>query len=237
MYRLTRSLHLFFIACIPLLSACSAFATPTAGPLIPGLAQTLAAQTLAAQQIWQPPSTPTQQTQPDTSVQGYGYVPSGTPQPTDTPIPQLTPFKNSPQLGASKNDIDCTNAAKFIKDITFPDNSSVKANQRFTKTWEFENVGTCTWLPDYAIVFVWGDQMNGPIARALGITVEPGQTAEISLDLVAPKEGGMYQGNWIFQDSLGKHFGTGYKARDFFWVAIEVAGRNSYLGGLCIGGG
>jgi hypothetical protein len=238
MNRFVCTLCLILLLTSLVLSACSPFAAPTAGPLIPGLAQTLAAQTLAAQDIGIYQIPPTQAPQQLTGAEtAYAYVPSNTPEPAASPIPQLTPFKNSPQLGQSANDPACINAALFVKDVSFPDNSSVNSKQQFTKIWQFKNSGTCTWTPDYALVFVWGDQMGGMTPKPLGVTVEPGQTVDVAINLVAPKEGGWYQGNWIFQDPSGKHFGTGYKARDFFWVSVEVSGGYGILGGYCIGGG
>jgi hypothetical protein len=233
MYRLKRLLRVTLLISLLLLSACSSFATPAAGPLIPGLAKTLAAQTLTAQQIFIPLAT--QPARANVAPPSNANLPTSTPQAIQTAAPPLA-AKNNLQLDTS---VDCVNAAQFVKDISIPDNATVKSRQRFTKTWQFKNVGTCIWQPDYALTFIWGEQMSGVTPWPLGVTVPPGETIDISISLVAPKEGGMYQGNWIFMDSSGEHFGTGYKARDFFWVAIEVPGNRGggAGGGFCLSGG
>jgi hypothetical protein len=127
----------------------------------------------------------------------------------------------------------------FYKDVTVPDNEVIKKGQRFIKTWQIKNSGSCTWTPDYAIVFIWGDQMNGETPKPIGQTIAPGQTIEVSTELEAPTEPGQYQGSWSFQDADGQQFGTGSQAEQFFWVAIVVPGKLDWgLEGDCkIGGG
>jgi len=39
----------------------------------------------------------------------------------------------------------CTDSAKFVLDVTIPDNSVISSNTAFTKTWRLKNTGTCTW--------------------------------------------------------------------------------------------
>jgi hypothetical protein len=225
------------------LSACSNLAVSTPGPLIPGLAETLAAETLTAQQsVKFSLVSPVPQQSPQEASPSYQYPPTSTPELIETTVPQLTPFQNSIQLSsAAQSTEDCLNAAEFIKDISVPDFSPMKAGQRFIKTWQLKNSGTCTWTPDYALVFVWGNRMSGVTPKPLGRTVTPGQVIEVSTEMQAPIEPGDYQGSWIFQDANGNQFGTGYQGKQFFWVAISVQGKNDrYFGGDpggCKGGG
>jgi hypothetical protein len=132
----------------------------------------------------------------------------------------------------------CTNVAEFVRDISVPDGSKMKSGQRFVKTWQFRNSGTCTWSKDYALTFVWGDRMGGEDPMPIGVEVPPEQMVNISLELVAPKEASFYQGNWMFLTPNGDRFGTGYQGRQFFWVSIVVGGGGlgAFQGG-CIGGG
>lgn len=228
-------LRTFILASLLLLSACNVIATPTHSPLIPGLVQTIAAQTLSANEALfpRPTETPPAVDQP---LPIYVYQEAFTPAPTSTPVPMLTALSKKPQSTNASSDV-CVNAAEFIKDITIPDDTRVKAGQKFTKVWEFKNVGTCIWTPDYALVFVWGDRMGGQSPKPIGVTVQPGETVALSIELTAPKEMDACQGNWMFLDSLGERFGTGYSAQDFFWVSIFISGgRNAQYGG-CSGGG
>ena len=224
--RMQNGLHkliLLSLASSILVAACSTFPSTPPGPQIPGLAQTLAAETMTARQIGQwAPATPTlkQAVQNDSPI--FEYIPTSTPVPTGTSVPMLTPFISDALVRAVEK---CDNAAVFVKDVTVQDNEIVKKGQRFIKTWQFKNTGSCTWSPEYAIIFVWGDQMNGETPKPIGQTISPGQTVEISTELQAPNSPGQYQGSWSFQDADGKKFGTGTDANQFFWVAITVPGR------------
>jgi hypothetical protein len=85
--------------------------------------------------------------------------------------------------------------------------------------------------------------MGGISPKPLGVQVLPGDKIDISIDLIAPKNSDVYQGNWMLQDEQGNQFGTGSGSREYFWVAIMV-GKKGGLGGLgpifgggCGGGG
>ena len=227
-----------------ILSACSSFYAQPAGPSIPGLAQTLAAQTLTAQQggMLAAGDKESQQSAP-ADLPTLALLPTGTPAPSETPVPLLTPIGYGSQSGSfGKTSENCVNAAEFIKDISIPDNTLMKCGSRFIKTWQFKNTGTCTWTPDYALVFVWGDQMGGDTFKPIGQSISPGQYVEISTELQAPKQPGLYQGSWIFQDAEGEQFGTGPEAKQVFWVSISAQssfGRifGTELEGGCLKGG
>lgn len=47
----------------------------------------------------------------------------------------------TPRYGAKDSD-----AFEFIRDVTIPDNSEVKTNQTFVKTWEIKNTGDKAWV-------------------------------------------------------------------------------------------
>jgi hypothetical protein len=152
-----------------------------------------------------------------------------------TPASQVTPFRNHVRTEADLE--SCSNAAEFVQDITIPDGTELKPNQRFTKTWRFKNIGTCTWGPEYAVVFVWGDRMSEVDSILLGRRVAPGESIDISIPMMAPKLENYYQANWMFQDTQGNTFGTGYKGRNFFWVAISIGGSGLGKNGRkCVGG-
>jgi hypothetical protein len=161
--------------------------------------------------------------------------------PAEAPSITSTPLQDNTLTGSSLQEAEpCINAAEFVRDVSIPDNTMMKKGERFIKTWQFKNTGTCTWTPEYAVIFVWGDQMGGASPKPLGQTVTPGQLIEISTELQAPKETGGYQGSWIFQDPEGNQFGTGEQARNLFWVNITVVGKlDQFFGGKvgCIGGG
>jgi len=94
---------------------------------------TAAAQTVAVQmtQVYNPLVTAI----PSTTMPGL--MPSPTTSATSTLPPGVTP-------SATATPRPC-NLVKFIKDVTFPDNTEVPPNTEFTKVWRVKNEGTCTW--------------------------------------------------------------------------------------------
>ncbi len=227
---------LLIILIIFLLVGCTTAPTQT---LIPGLAQTLAVRTMVAEQGVRYFATATPTPLPALPQVFQSILVTSLSPPTSSPVPSLTPIS----LGALQlPDADvCKNKAEFIRDVTFEDNSRLKSGQRFTKVWEVMNVGTCTWSRDYSLVFSSGDSLGGVPRKPIGIEVKPGATIQISIDLVAPKNSGQYQGNWVLEDDQGLLFGTGLGRNDYLWVAIIVGGsdriREIFGGGNCVGGG
>jgi hypothetical protein len=56
-------------------------------------------------------------------------------------------------------------------------------------------------------------------------TVIPGQSADLSVDLIAPPAPGQYEGFWQLQTPDGAVFGIGPTAAGHLWVKIQVAGQ------------
>lgn len=108
--------------------------------------------------------------------------------PTDTPLPIATP---EPTVDTS----GCTLGAAFQADVTIPDNTRIEVGQRFVKTWRIRNTGTCDWGTGYRLTFIDGDQMGGPDSVSVPET-PAGENAQVSVELVAPMEGGQYRGSW-----------------------------------------
>lgn len=108
----------------------------------------------------------------------------------------------------------------FVADITIPDGMVLNPNEPFTKTWRLKNAGTCSWTPSYALVFSNGDPMSGPATQALTGNVNPGQTVDISVNLIAPDQQGSYMGYWKLRNAAGALFAQ-------FYVEIKVTGCGS----------
>ncbi|MBN1810234.1 MAG: HEAT repeat domain-containing protein [Anaerolineae bacterium] len=89
----------------------------------------------------------------------------------------------------------CTPDAVFEGDVTIPDGTQIKVGQTFVKTWRIRNTGTCDWDASYRLVFVDGEQMSGVDSVAVPET-PAGEVASVSVDLVAPLEGGTHRGYW-----------------------------------------
>jgi hypothetical protein len=113
------------------------------------------------------------------------------------------------------------NWAQFVSDVTYPDWSSIKPSTPFRKIWRMRNIGACTWTPGYALVFVNGYNM-GSTTTPINVTVSPGQTADIAVDLVSPNKNGNYESYYKLRDTNGVLFGIGGAANGPFWLKIKV---------------
>ena len=122
-------------------------------------------------------------------------TPTRTPTPTKTPTPIRTPTPTAtptPPLPL----------ARFVADVTVPDGTIMQPGQSFTKTWRVENSGVLPWGEATQLVFSGGVQMGAASPVAVG-NVAPGDTADISADMVAPAESGKHTGLWRLQAADG----------------------------------
>jgi hypothetical protein len=134
--------------------------------------------------------------------------------PTPTPLPRRLPT-DTPVAA-------CTNAAKFMADVNFPDDTQVTPGQSFTKVWRLRNDGTCTWNEEYKLVFVGGEAMSNNTPLPVPGVVPPGGTLDVAVDLVAPTSAGTYRGDYQIRDPQGAHFGVGASGHTPFYVQIVV---------------
>ncbi len=139
-----------------------------------------------------------------------GYVP-----PTLTPVPESTITPTKLPVTAPAN---CTDSAVLVRDVTIPDNTQIKAGEKFTKTWEFINNGTCPWI-GYVIKFSTGDKMNAPLSAPIPDTL-PKDRVEASVELSAPTSNGTFTGYFTLNDSNGNALPIGTEKT--FWVKIIV---------------
>ena len=108
------------------------------------------------------------------------------------------------------------NKGAFVADVTIPDGTSLAAGSSFTKTWRITNVGSCTWTTDYTLVFTFGDLLGASPEIHLPSSVIPGQTADFSVNMVAPSTTGHYRSYWRFKNASGAQFGVGTGMVTFF---------------------
>ena len=188
-----------------LLAGCNMPATDTTTPTQEQNTQTVAPTNTQVAVV--PTIQPTQQP----------ATPTTSPTETATPEPSVTPTTQPSPTSAS-----CTNQAKFVEDVTIPDESEILPGTEFVKTWRLQNTGTCTWTGQYALTFVSGDQMNGTSPQSLAGPIAPDETVDVSVTLKAPGTVGTYQGNWELRDPNGANFGTGKNASEPFYVIIKV---------------
>ncbi len=133
---------------------------------------------------------------------------SATPTATITPLvsPTLSGLVGTFPSATSGVVATCDNSV-YLSDVTIPDNTVVNPGQAFTKTWKVSNNGTCTWSAAYQIILISGDAMSGK-ATPIGVVVAPGQSADVSVAMVAPSTTGTITGTWRLQNDKSQPFGT-----------------------------
>lgn len=182
-----------------------------------GGVQTAVAQTVAAEEAQ------TNQPSPEEGEAQAAPTATGEDQATATSTPDTTDTEEpTPTQEPSETPLPC-NAAEFVTDVSIPDGKKFNPGTAFTKTWRLKNVGSCAWTSGYDLVFSGGDAMSGPSAQQLTTDpIEPGETADISVDLTAPASPGVYRANWELRDPSDVVFGIENSSSGNFWVEIEV---------------
>ncbi len=144
-----------------------------------------------------------------------------TPAPTALPTSPITfPAAATAVPTAAPAAATCNYTMSYVADVTIPDGQPISAGDSFTKTWRLKNTGNCAWGTNFMFVFVSGEQMNGA-NRYLPYPVNPGETVDISVDMIAPSAGGTYQGYWQLRTPQG--YAIGFN----IWVKIYVPGAYS----------
>ncbi|MBC7228015.1 MAG: hypothetical protein H5T61_12430 [Thermoflexales bacterium] len=144
--------------------------------------------------------------QPTATAEGAVPVTTAPPTaalPTESPPPEPTTAAG------------CTLGARWVADVTVPDNTAFAPGTPFVKTWRVRNSGTCAWEPGTRLVFISGEPMGGP-AMVDVPALAPGAQTDVSVSLVAPSAPGTYRANYQFQAPDGTRFGA------VIWAQIVV---------------
>ena len=119
----------------------------------------------------------------------------------------------------------CLDGLKLLQDETngladMANPPKVKAEKIYTQTWKVKNTGTCAWTPQYHLIFVYGN-VDGALMKGVPVrissNVNPGDTVDLAVNLVAPTEIGFYQAFWQLQNARSQLFGQA------LWVGSKVA--------------
>ena len=154
-----------------------------------------------------------------------GTIQPPAPPPTLTPLPPLTPTPTPiTPPPPTIEPLGCDRAA-FVTDVNVPDGTIFTPGAAFSKTWRLKNTGSCTWTKDYRLTYYSGEVMNAQVAVPMPFYVYPGETVDVTVNMVAPSAPGNYRSFWILANASGKMFGIGSDASNPFWVEINVAGE------------
>ena len=157
------------------------------------------------------------------AIQTQAIIPTNTLEPvyTATAIPTIDRTRPSNATPTAEKACNAAAAGHPI-DVTIPDGTVMTPGETFSKTWRLENVGECTWTPQYTVSFFSGNSMEAIQNHPLNAPVEPGDVVDFTVDMTAPETPGFYQSNWMLMDPQGELFGIGPNGDAPFWVQIEV---------------
>jgi hypothetical protein len=215
-----------------ILSACKPALTPTPtdvlNPIRTAAAQTVNAMTtdIVATSLSNPTISNNTPEPPENSA-------DQTPLPPATLPPFTTPSISTPNSAQT----DC-NIAEFL-DETIPDGTAYAPGAKFTKTWTLRNAGTCTWTPQYTLVFMSGNAMGAAAAQAFTTeAVKPGDKVTLALQLTAPQTAGTYRADFKLRNAGGAIFAFKDPMKSF-WAEINVqtnalGGRLNLADSLCM---
>jgi len=104
---------------------------------------------------------------------------------------------------------------------TIPDGTQQEPGQAFTKTWTIRNGGAGVWTSDYDLFMISSNPANehlgAPESMPLSKEVKSGEEIEISIDLIAPNQDGLFTVVWQLRNERGELvFGSE------LWVTIRV---------------
>ncbi len=107
-------------------------------------------------------------------------------------------------------------------DVTIPDDTRLNPGEAFTKVWRFVNNGSCTWTREYALVWFSGDELGVQNEQKFSQQVSPGESVDLTVDMVAPAAPGVYASYWMLRSDRGVLFGLGPNGDAPFWARIQV---------------
>lgn len=135
---------------------------------------------------------------------------------------------------AAPNSAGCVDSAKFVSDVTIPDNMQIAPGTPFTKTWRLKNTGSCTWDSNLLVAYMSGTTMTQQpgywIVQQEQI-VMPGQTVDVSVGMTAPVANGNYASYWGLKKVDGQFIPIqGGANGNSFYVKVKVGNGSDSSG-------
>lgn len=129
-------------------------------------------------------------------------------------------FALLPRLSAEDG---CQNKVWFVSGGLLPAGSEVLQNEEIIKSWQVQNIGTCSWSSEYRLAPLDKDGVvDLESAVEIGREIAPGESVELSLTLVAPERLGRWQQRWIMLDDKNTPFGVGLTDQKPLLLDLEV---------------
>lgn len=131
---------------------------------------------------------------------------------TDTGLlfgPVLSVSILMPGSKPTPTDVGCYNSALISE--TIPSGSRLNPGERFVKTWQIKNTGTCDWNRDFKITYVGGYDFQGADTTRIREKVTAGSTVEVSMSIDAPNDLDSYSSSWRIATDGGVAFGQVFR--------------------------
>jgi hypothetical protein len=121
-------------------------------------------------------------------------------------VPRTVLPTPTPQPVPTAVEVACELSARFVEDVTVPDDSLYNSGVKLVKTWRLRNDGECTWPAGTKWVFIGGDLLGAQSPAEVELA-EPERIVDVSVDMVAPAAPGTYKSYWRLQGPDGEFFG------------------------------
>eukprot|EP01041_Mallomonas_annulata_P011765 gene11765-24665_t len=120
--------------------------------------------------------------------------------------------------------------ARFVRDVSLPDNTRVAPGSRVTKSWILRNDGTIPWPQGTTLVHVSGDSISPDVSTPVSSAVV-GEEVTISVNLELPVQPGRYISYWRLQapppsSSTGKCAASNGMFGHRLWADVCVVDSN-----------
>jgi hypothetical protein len=181
------------------LTGCSSDSSNASPTPEPDTVLTAAAQTAEARL--------TELAKPTASPTPVSTSTSPPPEPEDTEVSETTTPEEFPTLTPTTEELlTGTDMAAYVMDVTVPDGTEFEPGETFAKVWRLSNAGSSTWSTSYRLAFVGGAQMGDTAEVQIPISVPPGSTVDVEVELEAPETNGIHRGFWSMKNSAGTLF-------------------------------
>jgi len=104
----------------------------------------------------------------------------------------------------------------FVADVTVGDGESASPSTSFLKTWTIRNSGSDSWPPGCILKLSSGHGMQVSPVGAIVPPLGAGATSNLTIQMTAPAEPGIYESQWRLATATGKFFG------DPIWSIVQV---------------
>ena len=99
-----------------------------------------------------------------------------------------------------------------MADVNVPDGTQFLPATQFKKTWRVRNDSNCAWGAGSDVkgmISVDGEKLATVNTVEFPEAIQPGQTIEVSIPMLAPDQEGTYKSEWLFAAVNGASFGVG----------------------------